>query len=323
MLRATAHDVVLADRLRVADTHWTRLRGLLGTRELEPGEGLWIRPCSQVHMFGMRYPLDVVFLADAGRVLRVVEALEPNRVSPRVPGAASVLELPAGTVARVGLTGGAQVEIAGDGATAGTRRNGGLRAALVNVAVASLFAFFAAAHVTRAAATGRWLTTMPMVAQEALLIVLFLVRRRSVETSSRPFDWAVAIAGTCLPLFLRPADVPAPSAWLGEPLQWFGVAAAVVALASLGRSVGVVAANRGIKTSGAYRLVRHPAYTGYLLGYAGYLLCFPTIRNAALFAGTLVALVLRAGAEERLLARDAGYRAYLLRTPWRFVPYLH
>lgn len=323
MLRATAHDVVLADRLRAADTHWSRLRGLLGTRDLEPGEGLWIRPCSQVHMFGMRYPIDVVFLGDGGRVLRVVETLQPNRVSPRVPGAASVLELPAGTVARVGLTDGVRVEIAGDGVTAPARRSDGLRAALVNVAVASLFAFFAAAHVTRAMATGHWLTTLPMMAQEALLVVLFLARRRSVDTSSRLFDWAIAVAGTCLPLFLRPADAPAPSAWLGEPLQCLGVAAAVVALASLGRSVGVVAANRGIKTSGAYRLVRHPTYTGYLLGYAGYVLCFPTPRNVLLFAATLVALVLRAGAEERFLAREADYRAYLRLTPWRFVPYLY
>jgi uncharacterized protein len=74
-------------------------------------------------MFGMRYAIDVVFLDDAGRVLRVVHALQPNRISPRVKGATSVLELPAGTVARVGLAEGAQVEIegqseAGDGESA-------------------------------------------------------------------------------------------------------------------------------------------------------------------------------------------------------------
>jgi protein-S-isoprenylcysteine O-methyltransferase Ste14/uncharacterized membrane protein (UPF0127 family) len=323
MHRATAHDTVLADRLRVADTHWTRLRGLLGTRGLEPGEGLWIRPCNQVHMFGMRYPIDVVFLDDAGRVLRTVDALQPGCVSPRVRGAASVLELPAGTVARAGLTEGARVAITGDGAVTPARASDGLRAALTNVAVALLFALFAAAHVSNAMATGAWLTTMPLVAQEALLVVLFLTRRRSTATSTRPFDWVVAIAGTFLPLCLRPADTPGLLLWLGEPLQFLGVAAAVLALASLGRSVGVVAANRGIKTSGMYRLVRHPAYAGYLLGYAGYLLCHPTATNALLLAGTLAALIARTVAEERFLARDASYRDYLRLTPWRFVPYVY
>jgi len=323
MHRATAHDTVLADRLRRADTHWTRLRGILGTRGLEPGEGLWIRPCNQVHMFGMRYPIDVVFLDDAGRVLRTVEALRPNRVSPRVKAATNVLELPAGTVARTGLADGASVVVTGDAAPARASRGDGLRAALTNVAVAFLYAFFASAHVSKAMTTGDWLTTMPLVAQETLLVVLFLTRRRSTATSTRPFDWAVAIAGTFLPLFLRPAGVPGALVWLGEPLQFLGVAAAVLALASLGRSVGVVAANRGIKTSGAYRLVRHPAYTGYLLGYAGYLLCYPTPRNVLLLAGTVLALGARAVAEERFLARDASYRDYLRLTPWRFVPYVY
>src|SRR5262245_51254895 len=109
--RATVGGRVLADRLRPAHTHWTRLRGLLGTRRLETGDGLWIRPSNQVHMFGMRYAIDVVFLDDRGRVLRVVHDLQPNRISPRVKGATSVLELPAGTAVRVELMEGAEVEI--------------------------------------------------------------------------------------------------------------------------------------------------------------------------------------------------------------------
>src|SRR5262245_60785256 len=111
MYRAIADGRVLAERLRPAHTHWTRLRGLLGTRTLAPGEGLWIKPSNQVHMFGMRYAIDVVFLDDAGHVLRVVHELQPNRISPKVKGATSVLELPAGTAVRVELLEGAEVEI--------------------------------------------------------------------------------------------------------------------------------------------------------------------------------------------------------------------
>ena len=104
---------MLAERLRPALTHWTRLRGLLGTRSLEAGDGLWLAPCNQVHMFGMRYAIDVVFLDDAMRVLRTVAALQPWRISPKVPAATSVLELPAGTLTRVPLEDGARLAIDG------------------------------------------------------------------------------------------------------------------------------------------------------------------------------------------------------------------
>jgi protein-S-isoprenylcysteine O-methyltransferase Ste14/uncharacterized membrane protein (UPF0127 family) len=323
MHRATVNGLVLAETLRPAHTHWTRLRGLLGTRGLAPGEGLWIKPCKQVHMFGMRYAIDVVFLDAAGRVLQQVHALQPNRVSPKVAAATSVLELPAGTLARLGIADGDRVEIEGATEPVPAQQGSGAGAAMVNLALAVMYGLFASAHVTRALATGEWLTTMPIVAQEALLVVLFLTRRRSQATSTRIGDWAVGIAGTVLPLFLRPSGDPGPLAWLGEPLQGVGLAAAVLALASLGRSVGIVAANRGVKTAGLYRLVRHPAYAGYLLGYAGYLLCYPSPQNAMLVAGTLVALVGRALVEERFLQRDPRYCDYLLVTPWRFVPYVY
>ena len=109
----------LATRLRVADTHWTRLRGLLGTDALPDGDGLWIRPCRQVHMFGMRYAIDVVFLDDGCRVVGLTESLRPWRVSPLVKAATSVLELPPGTIARSGLQAGQAVTIAARTPSAG------------------------------------------------------------------------------------------------------------------------------------------------------------------------------------------------------------
>ena len=104
---------VVADRISAAHTHWTRLRGLLGTAPLTAREGLWLRPCRQVHMFWMRYAIDVVFLDDAQRVVALVSDLQPGRVSPKVRDATSVLELPAGTIERTALTTGTQLEIAG------------------------------------------------------------------------------------------------------------------------------------------------------------------------------------------------------------------
>ncbi len=109
--RDATSGALLAERLRPAHTHWTRLKGLLGTRSLAPGDGLWLQPCRQVHMFGMRYAIDVVFLDEGYRVLHAVHGLAPGKISPKVRGACSVLELPEGTLARTGVSVGAQVEI--------------------------------------------------------------------------------------------------------------------------------------------------------------------------------------------------------------------
>ena len=110
---------VLASTLRVADTHWTRLRGLLGTTGLPDGDGLWIRPCRQVHMFGMRYAIDVVFLDDARHVVGLSENIGPWRVSPLVKAATSVIELPAGTIAKTGLAAGQTITISPRSPSAG------------------------------------------------------------------------------------------------------------------------------------------------------------------------------------------------------------
>ncbi|MFA6031017.1 MAG: DUF192 domain-containing protein [Elusimicrobiota bacterium] len=87
--------------MELADGLRSRLVGLLGRSALGRGEGLWLVPCSQVHMFFMRFPIDVVFLDAKGRVLQVVRELRPWRVSPWVRGAHSALELPAGGAAGV------------------------------------------------------------------------------------------------------------------------------------------------------------------------------------------------------------------------------
>lgn len=82
-----------------ADTFVTRLLGLIPRRSFGQEEGLWLEPCAMIHMCFMSFAIDAVFLDRAGRVLRVVENLRPWRVSPWVPGARGVLELPSGRCA--------------------------------------------------------------------------------------------------------------------------------------------------------------------------------------------------------------------------------
>lgn len=90
----------LATNLLLADTHWSRLRGLMATdaREFQNGSGLWIVPCRGVHTFGMRFAIDVVYLNAEQQVVYVRENLRPWRMAPIRLAAASVVELPPGTI---------------------------------------------------------------------------------------------------------------------------------------------------------------------------------------------------------------------------------
>lgn len=325
MYRASdgASGIVVAERLRSAHTHWTRLRGLLGTSRLAPGEGLWIRPCRQVHMFGMRYPIDVVFLDERLDVVHTIPALAPWATSPRIGAATSVIELPAGTLTRVGVAPGARLVIADGSAAADTApiaATGGARVLLLNLLLAVFYALFAAAHWDLLRRTGQWGTVLPILLQETLLVALFLLRRGSRATSSRPTDWLLGVAGTFLPLLMRASEPLGRLAWLGRPVQVAGLVFALVAVAGLGRSFGIVAAHRGLRTEGPYRVVRHPLYAAYAVTYVGYLLSYPRVLNVLLVAVTTAVMYARAAAEERLLADDPAYRAYQGRTRWRFVP---
>jgi protein-S-isoprenylcysteine O-methyltransferase Ste14/uncharacterized membrane protein (UPF0127 family) len=321
-VRIAGTDRIVVTRLRLADTHWTRMRGLLGTAALAEGEGLWIVPCRQIHMYGMRYPVDALFLDEEHRVVAVLENFEPNRVSPKVREAHSVIELRAGAVADSGLSTGIRLVIEGQGGDeiGWVDRAGSL---LVNLLMATFFAFFAVQHFRFAQRTGYWATTLPLVIQEGMLVALFLTRRRSVATSPRPLDWVVGIAGTFLPLLFRATDEVSSLRALGAAMQICGLGIAILGLTALGRSVGVVAGNRGVKLQGMYRTVRHPMYTGYMLSYFGYVSAYPSLRNAVIISVTFAALFIRAAVEERFLRQDPAYEAYLGRTRWRFLPYVY
>lgn len=93
---------VVCERCEIADSVLARLRGLLGRRELPPGEGMLLRPSGSIHTCFMRFPLDAVFLDAELRVLRVRSELRPWRAA-GARGARAVLELGAGEAARRGI----------------------------------------------------------------------------------------------------------------------------------------------------------------------------------------------------------------------------
>ena len=93
---------VVCERCVVAHTTLARMRGLLGRRELPPGEGMLIRPAPSIQTFFMRFPIDVVFLSRRGDVLKVSEDVRPWRAA-AARRAHSTLELPAGEARRRGI----------------------------------------------------------------------------------------------------------------------------------------------------------------------------------------------------------------------------
>jgi uncharacterized membrane protein (UPF0127 family) len=112
------NDRVVCERCTVADQLLTRLRGLLGRRELPAGEGLLLRPAMSIHTCFMRFAIDAVFLDRELRVVAVRSGLGAWRVAGR-RGAHAVLELAAGEASSRGIRPGAQLRLtvarAGDG----------------------------------------------------------------------------------------------------------------------------------------------------------------------------------------------------------------
>ena len=95
----TTRQQTLALQARLADNPWTRFMGLLGKRTFPAGNALILRPCSGIHMFGMHFAIDALYLDDQQRVVQVVNRLGPWHIGPMDPAAECVIEMPAGTLA--------------------------------------------------------------------------------------------------------------------------------------------------------------------------------------------------------------------------------
>ena len=93
--------VQLSSETEIAGSVFKRIRGLIGRRsqEFAPGSGLLIRPSNGIHTFGMKFPIDAVYLDSKEQILKIYHKLPPYRLAAMVLKARSVLELPAGTLA--------------------------------------------------------------------------------------------------------------------------------------------------------------------------------------------------------------------------------
>jgi protein-S-isoprenylcysteine O-methyltransferase Ste14 len=124
-----------------------------------------------------------------------------------------------------------------------------------------------------------------------------------------------------LPCFMRPTNLSTGGlATTGLILELAGVLLTQVARVYMGRSFGILPANRGIVSKGPFRWVRHPVYIGWLILSIGYETCYVNDRNVALILATLVFMVWRVDQEEALLSEDPEYLRYMERVRYRLLP---
>jgi len=188
------------------------------------------------------------------------------------------------------------------------------------VVVGSLFTMLSINLLADFSRTGR-VTGLLLLVSESLVVVLTIARRRTQivdRSASAAIMTALSLVG---PALLRANDAAAlvPDT-ITAMLAGVGLFIVVVGKITLGRSFGVVPANRGVVVRGPYTFVRHPIYTGYLITHLMFLVAHPTPWNAAVILVSDVALILRALMEERLLSGDVEYQSYCRRVGWHLVP---
>lgn len=186
-------------------------------------------------------------------------------------------------------------------------------AACMVFAVRAVSAFYA--NPTR-------ITLLLLVASETVTLTLVLFSRLPGARDTRPLTVAFVLGASFLyPFFISvtPGIALIPE-WLGSTMVGLGLCWVIYAKLSLGSRFGLLPADRGVVSSGAYRWMRHPIYFGYFVTHIGFLLSSFVPQNLAVFVCLYAAQVYRAVCEERLLRSNPDYDQYCGSVPYRFVP---
>jgi protein-S-isoprenylcysteine O-methyltransferase Ste14 len=187
-------------------------------------------------------------------------------------------------------------------------------------AIGTLFALMSANLLADFLTTGR-LTGLLLVISEALVVVMTILRRPAALVDRSTAAGIVTIVSVAGPPMLRAAHIPplVPDI-VTASISVSGLMLVIAGKFTLGRSFGLVPANRGVVVAGPYSLVRHPIYTGYMIAHLAFLIANPTPLNAVVVGLADSALIIRALMEERVLVRDVAYQAYCRRVGWHLVP---
>jgi protein-S-isoprenylcysteine O-methyltransferase Ste14 len=155
----------------------------------------------------------------------------------------------------------------------------------------------------------------------AIMAVMSFARFAPLSATVNLRTIAASGAMLILPSFMRPVDRSTGAlATFGLVFELIGVILTQVARVYMGRSFGVLPANRGIVSKGPFRWVRHPIYFGWLILSIGYAMSYANPRNTILIVATLPFMVWRIDQEEAHLSADLAYRAYMDHVHYRLLP---
>lgn len=186
-----------------------------------------------------------------------------------------------------------------------------------NLLLALMFLRFMLLNLSDLSATLR-LSSLLMLTKVTADTFFYLTRKPAQQISTSVYDWVIGILGAWTNFFF--ISTAGTDSWVATSIQITGLSLQVAGILSLNRSIGFVPANRGIRTSGMYRFVRHPLYFAYTVSFLGYLLNHFTAHNLLVYCFMLGMFILRILAEERLLSRAPEYREYMQKVPYRLLP---
>ena len=202
---------------------------------------------------------------------------------------------------------------------------GGMREASIEIlarsAAALMLSIFTYSAVRRWLAAPTRVTLLLLVVSAFMTLGLSLFARVPIKRDWTPFAFICSVGGTFyfLAVRLSPGVQVIPEV-AGAALQLLGIGWQLFAKVSLRRSFGILPANRGVVSHGAYRIVRHPMYLGYFMTDIGFLLANFGIQNMIVYGCQFALQVGRIVREERLLSHDAQYRAYRCKVRRRVIP---
>lgn len=182
---------------------------------------------------------------------------------------------------------------------------------------------FAISAISHWLAAPTRITLLLMVIANCFTTGLALVARAPAQRDWRPAALLCSLGGTygCIAYNLNPGAQIVPE-FVGALLQIGGIGWQLFAKISLQRSFGILPANRGVVSRGAYQFVRHPMYLGYFLTDLGFLLTNFSLFNLSIHVLQLMCQVSRINQEEHVLRSDPAYRSYLQAVRYRLIPLL-
>jgi protein-S-isoprenylcysteine O-methyltransferase Ste14 len=203
---------------------------------------------------------------------------------------------------------------------AGVIRNNAFEIAIRLMALTAGAVFVHRAGLAYLSDPSRITLLLLLLSETVTFVIMMLSRTPSVR------DWhPLTVLFTLTASFLYPLFIDtAPGRQLigestGAAIQTIGLAWAVYAKLSLGRSFGLLPARRGIVVKGAYRWVRHPIYLGYFVTHMGFLLANFTPQNVVVYAMLYAMQVYRILREEKLLSEDEAYATYRQQVRYRAI----